>query len=63
MQMKMHLIHNPKELLATVLEMIILYLLNIAQRAEALGLEHMLCFLTYKLGNLKHLPLFGCLQL
>jgi len=37
MQMKMHLIHNPKELSVTVLEMIILYLLNIAPRAQPLG--------------------------
>lgn len=63
MQMKMHLIYNPKELLATVLEMITLYLFNTSPRAHALGLEYMLCFLTYKLGNFKYLPLFGCLQL
>lgn len=41
MQMQMDSIHNPKELLATVLEMIILYLLNISPRARALGLDHM----------------------
>lgn len=61
--MQMYLIHNPKELLATVLEMIILYLLSTATRAQTLGLDCMLCFLTCKLGNLKHLPLYGCFQL